>query len=148
MPAASFQPSQPRKPLICTRVPCKTRPKPLRHAVAATACFLKSYRLEETCSDPKCYSVLCASDKTRGAVVKHKPSERNEMPVRLRKLIGTILIIILVVVYALAAVTFASLLLGTSPWWVHLLYFFLTGLLWILPAMLIIKWMEKPAKNR
>ncbi|MDK1489150.1 DUF2842 domain-containing protein [Sinorhizobium sp. 7-81] len=70
------------------------------------------------------------------------------MPVRLRKLIGTILIIILVVVYALAAVTFASLLLGASPWWVHLLYFFLTGLLWILPAMLIIKWMEKPARNR
>ncbi|MBP1882690.1 MULTISPECIES: DUF2842 domain-containing protein [Sinorhizobium] len=70
------------------------------------------------------------------------------MPVRLRKLIGTILIIILVIVYALAAITFASLLLGTSPWWVHLIYFFLTGLLWILPAMLIIKWMEKPAKNR
>jgi hypothetical protein len=76
------------------------------------------------------------------------PSERSPMPVRLRKLIGTVLIIILVIVYALAAVTFASLLLGASPWWVHLLYFFFTGLLWILPAMLIIKWMEKPAKNR
>lgn len=70
------------------------------------------------------------------------------MPVRLRKLIGTILIIILVIVYALAAVTFASLLLGASPWWVHLLYFFFTGLLWILPAMLIIRWMEKPAPDR
>lgn len=75
-------------------------------------------------------------------------SERNPMPVRLRKLIGTVLIIILVIVYALAAVTFASLLLGRSPWWVHLLYFLFTGLLWILPAMLIIKWMEKPANNR
>ncbi len=69
------------------------------------------------------------------------------MPVRLRKLIATILIIVLVIVYALAATTFASLLLGTSPWWVHLLYFFLTGLLWILPAMLIIRWMEKPARK-
>jgi RsiW-degrading membrane proteinase PrsW (M82 family) len=75
------------------------------------------------------------------------PSESSQMPVRLRKLIGTILIIILVVVYALAAVTFASLLLGASPWWVHLLYFLFTGLLWILPAMLIIKWMEKPASD-
>jgi hypothetical protein len=52
-----------------------------------------------------------------------------------------------VVVYALAAVTLASLLLGASPWWVHLLYFFFTGLLWVLPAMLIIKWMEKPAAD-
>ncbi|MCA1489940.1 DUF2842 domain-containing protein [Sinorhizobium alkalisoli] len=69
------------------------------------------------------------------------------MPVRLRKLIGTILIIILVITYALAAVTFASLLLGASAWWAHLLYFFFTGLLWILPAMLIIKWMEKPARR-
>lgn len=75
------------------------------------------------------------------------PFERCQMPVRLRKLIGTILIIILVITYALAAVTFASLLLGASPWWVHLLYFLFTGLLWVLPAMLIIKWMEKPAKR-
>ncbi|MBD8552989.1 DUF2842 domain-containing protein [Rhizobium sp. CFBP 8762] len=70
------------------------------------------------------------------------------MPVRLRKLIGTLLILVLVIAYALIATTFASLLLGTSPWWVHLMYFFLTGLLWILPAMLIIRWMEKPVKPR
>ncbi len=80
-------------------------------------------------------------------VPKLPPSERTKMPVRLRKLIGTVLLVILVVVYALAAVTFASLLLGASPWWVHLLYFFFTGLLWILPAMLIIKWMEKPTAD-
>jgi hypothetical protein len=58
-----------------------------------------------------------------------------------RSFVGTILIIILVVVYALVATTFASLLLPASAWWVHLAYFLLTGLLWILPAMLIIKWM-------
>ncbi|HEV7434144.1 MAG TPA: DUF2842 domain-containing protein, partial [Pseudorhizobium sp.] len=34
------------------------------------------------------------------------------------------------------------------PWWVHLLYFFFSGLLWILPAMLIIKWMAGPRKQR
>ncbi len=70
------------------------------------------------------------------------------MPVRLRKFIGTILIIILVLAYALIATAVASATLGASPWYVHLLYFFLTGLLWILPAMLIIKWMEKPAKQK
>jgi RsiW-degrading membrane proteinase PrsW (M82 family) len=65
----------------------------------------------------------------------------------IRSFIGTILIIFLVIAYALLATTFASLLLGSSPWWVHLLYFLLTGLLWILPAMLIIKWMAG-AKRR
>jgi RsiW-degrading membrane proteinase PrsW (M82 family) len=63
------------------------------------------------------------------------------MPVRLRKFIGTILIVSLVIVYAVLATTFAELMLGAAPWWVHLTYFFFTGLLWILPAMLIIKWM-------
>ena len=66
------------------------------------------------------------------------------MPDTLRKIIGTILMIVLVLVYALLAVTIASATLGTSPWYVHLLYFFFTGFLWILPAMGIIKWMHRP----
>ena len=70
------------------------------------------------------------------------------MPPRLRSFIGTILIIILVIVYALLATTIATLTLATSPWWVHLLYFLLSGLLWILPAMLIIKWMAGPARKK
>ncbi|MFC3071844.1 DUF2842 domain-containing protein [Shinella pollutisoli] len=68
------------------------------------------------------------------------------MPPRLRKLVGTVLIIVLVVVYALVATTVASATLGQSPWWIHLIYFLFTGLFWILPAMLIIKWMEKPGR--
>ena len=66
------------------------------------------------------------------------------MPDTLRKIIGTVMMIVLVLVYALLAVTIASATLGTSPWYVHLLYFFLTGFLWILPAMGIIKWMHRP----
>ena len=60
---------------------------------------------------------------------------------RLRSLIGTAAIIILVIIYALVATTIAATTLATSPWWVHLVYFLLSGLLWILPTMLIIKWM-------
>ena len=66
------------------------------------------------------------------------------MPDTLRKIIGTILLVVLVLVYALVAVTIASATLGTSPWYIHLLYFFLTGFLWVLPAMLIITWMHRP----
>ena len=66
------------------------------------------------------------------------------MPKSLRKLIGTVLIIILVIVYALLATTIASATLGRAHWTAHLAYFFFTGLLWVLPAMWIIKWMHKP----
>ncbi len=66
------------------------------------------------------------------------------MPLRLKRLIGTVLIIVLVLVYALVATTIAARTLAQSEWYIHLLYFFLSGLLWILPAMLIIKWMAGP----
>lgn len=69
------------------------------------------------------------------------------MPVRLRKFIGTILLIILVLGYALVATTVASATLATAPAWVHFLYFLISGLLWVLPAMWLIKWMAGPKKT-
>lgn len=70
------------------------------------------------------------------------------MPIRLKKLIGTFLLVVLVIVYALVATTIASAKLGESGPVVHLAYFFFTGLLWVLPAMLIIKWMAGPKVKR
>ncbi len=63
------------------------------------------------------------------------------MPIRLKKLIGTVLLVALVVVYAIVATIIAVAQLSQSGPLVHLLYFLLSGLLWILPAMGIIKWM-------
>ena len=60
---------------------------------------------------------------------------------RLRSFIGTIIIIFLVVAYAVLATSFATAALAQQPWWVHLAYFLISGVLWILPAMLVIKWM-------
>lgn len=70
------------------------------------------------------------------------------IPQRLRSFIGTILIIVLVIVYAVVAVAVASALLAETPVWVNLLYFLVSGLLWVLPAMLIIKWMAGPRPKR
>jgi Na+/serine symporter len=70
------------------------------------------------------------------------------MPKTLRKLIGVVLIIALVLIYALVATTVAAATLGAAHWSVHLLYFLVTGLLWILPAMVIIKWMERPDRPK
>jgi hypothetical protein len=68
------------------------------------------------------------------------------MPVRLKKLIGTFLIVALVIVYAVVATTVAVATLAEAAWWAHLLYFLLTGVLWVVPAMFIIGWMERPPK--
>lgn len=70
------------------------------------------------------------------------------MPIRLKKLIGTILLIVLVVVYALVATTVAVARLGESGPLAHLAFFVFTGILWILPAMGIIKWLMLPPKPK
>ncbi len=70
------------------------------------------------------------------------------MPVRLKKLIGTFLLVALVIVYAIIATLIAVAHLGQAPAWVHLLYFFITGLLWVLPAMGIIWWMVQPPRGK
>ena len=66
------------------------------------------------------------------------------MPVRLKKLIGTVLLVALVIVYALVATTVAVHRLGDSGPLAHLAFFFVSGILWVLPAMGIIKWLLLP----
>jgi Protein of unknown function (DUF2842) len=70
------------------------------------------------------------------------------MPQTVRKLIGTILLFALVVLYALIATTIASAKLADAPAWMHLTYFLVTGLIWVLPAMAIVSWMLKPNRKK
>lgn len=70
------------------------------------------------------------------------------MPVRVKKLIGTVILVVLVVVYALVASAIAVARLGESGPVVHLIYFFTTGILWIVPAMFVIRWMVRPSAGR
>ncbi|UCI05935.1 DUF2842 domain-containing protein [Mesorhizobium sp. B1-1-8] len=63
------------------------------------------------------------------------------MPIRLKKLIGTILLVALVIIYALIASAIAVTRLAEYGPTVHLLFFLFSGLLWVLPAMGIIKWL-------
>ena len=70
------------------------------------------------------------------------------MPIRLKKFIGMILLVALVIIYAIVAVMIASAQLAQSHWLVHLAYFTISGLLWIVPAMVIIKWMAGPMPSK
>lgn len=67
---------------------------------------------------------------------------RTTLPLRAKKMVGMFLIVILVCVYALCAVAIASVALATAPWYAHMVYFAFSGVLWIVPAMVIIKWMS------
>ncbi|MGI9363707.1 MAG: DUF2842 domain-containing protein [Rhizobiaceae bacterium] len=64
------------------------------------------------------------------------------MPLRAKKLIGMFFIVLLVIIYALVAVAIATATLADAPWYAHMLYFGFSGVLWVVPAMIIIKWMS------
>lgn len=66
---------------------------------------------------------------------------------RLKTLIGSILLVLLVVVYAIVATIVAVAQLAESSAAVHFAYFLFTGLLWVLPAMAIVKWMLTPRRR-
>lgn len=66
------------------------------------------------------------------------------MTQRVRKFIGTVLMIALVVVYALLTMTIAVARLAEASGLVTALFFLVTGLLWVVPAGLLIRWMQRP----
>jgi hypothetical protein len=66
------------------------------------------------------------------------------MTIRVRKLIGMLLLLILIVVWAFLAMGFAVTVLPqvTIGW--QLVYYAVVGMGWVLPAMPIISWMQRP----
>jgi hypothetical protein len=72
------------------------------------------------------------------------PSSVN-MTQRQRKFLGTIALLLLIAVYALIAMGVAIVLqVHNVSKFVELLYYVVAGLLWVLPAGLLISWMQKP----
>jgi len=66
------------------------------------------------------------------------------MPIRQRKLIGTFLLLILVVLWALVAMALAQSMLTAVNGLVAAIYYVIAGLGWVLPAMPLIRWMSRP----
>ena len=67
------------------------------------------------------------------------------MTQRQRKFLGTIALLLLIVVYAAIAVGVAIVLqVQNASKFTELLYYMVAGLLWVLPAGLLISWMQKP----
>jgi len=66
------------------------------------------------------------------------------MTIRTRKFLGTILLLVLVVVWSLAGMAAAQMPLIANSGWLQAIYYVVVGLGWVLPAMPIISWMAKP----
>jgi len=66
------------------------------------------------------------------------------MPIRTRKFVGTIALIVLVVVWSLVAMALAQAPLVAGSKLVQAAYYVVVGVGWVLPAMPIVTWMSRP----
>ena len=70
------------------------------------------------------------------------------MSIRTRKLIGTIVLLLFVAVYAILVMALGSSRLLDMNGFVTLLFYAGAGLLWVPPAAIIIRWMQRPDRER
>lgn len=68
------------------------------------------------------------------------------MTQRTRKFLGTILILGSLVVHSIIFTAIYANFLGGAAWWVLIAYFAVAGLLWVVPAAWIIRWMARPER--
>jgi Protein of unknown function (DUF2842) len=72
------------------------------------------------------------------------PQLSATMSIRLRKLVGAIMLIVLVVTWALLAMALAQSPLVKANGAIEVIYYVVAGLGWVLPAMPLIRWMSRP----
>lgn len=66
------------------------------------------------------------------------------MTIRTRKLVGTVALLLFLALYALVMMLVAVALQVSGSKVVELLFYFVGGLAWVLPAGWLVRWMQKP----
>jgi hypothetical protein len=69
------------------------------------------------------------------------------MPRKLRKLIGAIALALFVPFYALVAMSVAGARLPQASILTQTIFYAVAGLLWVIPAGLIVMWMQRPDRD-
>jgi hypothetical protein len=63
------------------------------------------------------------------------------MSPRIRKLVGTVLLLVVLAIYALLVGVAASAVLTGSNKFVEMIFYAIAGLAWVVPAGFLIRWM-------
>ena len=66
------------------------------------------------------------------------------MALRTRKLIGTVLLLLFLGAYVLAAGSIGAGRIASASGLAKLGFFLVAGLAWVVPAALLIRWMQRP----
>jgi len=69
------------------------------------------------------------------------------MPIRLRKLIGTLALLVLVIVWTLLAMALAQSPTIRDNSLLSVAYYVIVGIGWVVPAMPLVSWMARPDRK-
>lgn len=61
-----------------------------------------------------------------------------------RKFIGMVFLLVFVMTYALLAIALGDPVMARLPESIRFGYYVVAGLAWVLPAMVVIRWMQRP----
>jgi len=79
-------------------------------------------------------------------MMRDRQLEDFGMGTRIRKLIGTVVMLAYIIFYALFAMAIAEGRITEAPKLVQTLVYIVLGLIWIVPLMPLVRWMAKPDK--
>ena len=69
------------------------------------------------------------------------------MQIRTRKLVGTLLLLGFLALYTALVVALAAGRIATAPPLAQFAFFLVAGLLWVVPAGFLIRWMTRPTQT-
>lgn len=61
-----------------------------------------------------------------------------------RRAVGSLSLLVFLLVYVFFAMAIGDLIVASKPGWVQFIYFVVAGLVWVLPAGWLIRWMYAP----
>jgi hypothetical protein len=76
------------------------------------------------------------------------PAEETIVTMRTRKLVGTVVLLIFIIIYSLLAMMAAIVLQVNANKFTEVVYYIVAGLAWLPPAAWIIWWMQRPDQPR
>jgi len=59
----------------------------------------------------------------------------------LRRFVGSVVLVTVLLIYVFFAVAIGDVIVATKSGWVQFAYFVAAGVLWVLPAGVLVKWM-------
>jgi hypothetical protein len=70
------------------------------------------------------------------------------MPIRLRKLVGSLALLVLIAIWIVLSMAFASAVFRFENPFLAFIYYVVAGIGWVLPAMPLVSWMLRQHPER